>query len=88
VEDVMKRKKIIIILSMAALILLPSIALSQEGAEGEDRALRLPIGDPKLKDKVVEVGAGEIVSARTGKPLSPDDRRDERQPLHLYRRKP
>jgi beta-lactamase class A len=65
----MRLKRIIIILFLVAFVLLPSIALSQENAESEDKTLRLPIGDPKLKTKVVEVAAGEIVSARAGKPL-------------------
>jgi len=65
----MKIKRITIILFLLTFILLPSIALSQEKAEGEDATLRLPIGDAKLKSKVVEVAAGEIVSARAGKPL-------------------
>ncbi|HUU37892.1 MAG TPA: class A beta-lactamase [Candidatus Desulfaltia sp.] len=65
----MKAKRITIFLVLAALVLLPSIGLCQEKAEGEDRTLRLPIGDPNLKSKVVDVTAGEIVSARAGKPL-------------------
>ncbi len=65
----MKIKRIIVILFLLTFILLPSIALSQEKAADEDATLRLPIGDPKLKSKVVEVAAGEIVSSRAGRPL-------------------
>ena len=63
----MNSKRMSIIFFLAALVLLPSIALSQEKAEGEDVTLRLPIGDPKLKGKVIEVSAGEIVSARAAR---------------------
>lgn len=44
-------------------------SLSILGEEKEDKSLRLAIGDAKLKDKILEVKAGEICSARTGKPL-------------------
>ncbi|MFZ2054119.1 MAG: ChaN family lipoprotein [Candidatus Aminicenantales bacterium] len=66
----MTAKRISAFLLLMALVLLPSIGLCQDKAENEDKTLRLPIGDPKLKNKVVEVAAGEIVSARAGKPLS------------------
>lgn len=66
----MKCKRMNIVLILAALLLLPSAVLTQEKADSEDATLRLPIGDPKLKTKAVEVAAGEIVSARAGKPLS------------------
>lgn len=39
------------------------------GEEKEDTTLRLAIGDAKLKDKVLEVTAGEICSARAAKPI-------------------
>jgi len=65
----MTAKRRAVLLILVALVLLPSIGVCQEKAEGEDRTLRLPIGDPKLKSKVVDVTAGEIVSARAGKPL-------------------
>jgi beta-lactamase class A len=68
-EDVMKVKRFVIISFLVAFVLLPAVALSQEKTEGEDATLRLPIGDPKLKSKVVEVAAGEIVSARARRPL-------------------
>ncbi len=38
--------------------------------EKEDRTLRLAIGAAKLKDKLVQVAPGEIISARTGRPLA------------------
>ncbi len=65
----MKTKRFTILLLFVGLVLLPPTAWSQEKAEEEDATLRLPIGDPKLKSRVVEVAAGEIVSARAGKPL-------------------
>ena len=54
-------------LLLAVLILLPSIVLSQR--KEEDKTLRLAIGDAKLKNKVIQVTSGGIVSARTGKPI-------------------
>ncbi len=65
----MKEKRLAVILFLVALVLLPSLGLGQEKAEDEDKTLRLPIGDSKLKNKVIPVAAGEIVSARAGKPL-------------------
>src|SRR4030043_433090 len=56
-------------LFVAALIFLPSVVSSQEKEAGEDKTLLLAIGDAKLKNKVIRVSSGGIVSARTGKPL-------------------
>lgn len=36
----------------------------------EDRPLRLAIGEAELRDKLVRVAPGQIISARTGKPVS------------------
>ncbi len=65
----MKAGKVAVFLFMAALLLLPSAAPCQEKADGEDRTLRLAIGAPELKNKIVEIRAGTILSARSGKPL-------------------
>ncbi len=46
---------------------LPILARPQDE---EDRTLRLPLGDPKLKNKTMTVVTGEILSARTGKPTA------------------
>jgi uncharacterized iron-regulated protein len=35
----------------------------------EDRSLRLPLGDPKLKGKTMAVVAGEVLAGRTRKPV-------------------
>jgi beta-lactamase class A len=51
------------------LALVSTAILCQEKAEGEDKTLRLAIGDAKLKSKVIQVTSGGIVSARTGKPV-------------------
>jgi uncharacterized iron-regulated protein len=53
----------------------PAMAPAQTGekadtaAEKPDPTLTLKIGDPKLKDKVMEVGVGAILSGRTGAPI-------------------
>jgi uncharacterized iron-regulated protein len=46
-------------------LVLPLIARSQNE---EDRTLRLPLGDPKLRDKTMAVLTGEILAGRSGKP--------------------
>jgi beta-lactamase class A len=51
------------------LALVSTAVLCQEKAEGEDKTLRLAIGDAKLKGKVIQVTSGGIVSARAGKSL-------------------
>ncbi len=53
---------------LIAVLLLFSVSYPQQ--EEEDITLRLPIGDAKLKGKEVQVAAGEIVSARSGKPVT------------------
>ncbi len=45
------------------------LSISYPGQEDEDRTLRLPIGDAKLKGKEVQIAADEIISARSGKPV-------------------
>jgi beta-lactamase class A len=65
----MSRKKSALLL-MVALAMSPFLLLSQEKSANEDKTLRLGIGDAKLKNKVIQVTSGGIVSARTGKPLS------------------
>jgi beta-lactamase class A len=55
---------------LAALVIFASLLLSREKAAGEDKTLRLAIGDAKLKNKVMQVSSGGIISARTGKPVS------------------
>src|SRR4030042_159202 len=73
VGGIMMSRKCWPLFLLAALVLLPSLVLSQESqdkAGGEDKTLRLAIGDAKLKNKVIRVTSGGIVSARTGKPLT------------------
>jgi uncharacterized iron-regulated protein len=60
VRERMTIKKIMIIL-----IFLLTFSLLY-GQEDEDKILLLKIGDQRLKDKVMEVSAGEIYAARTG----------------------
>ena len=54
---------------LAALIVLAfaQTALAQDAAD--DRALRLKIGDPRYKDKLIETAPGELYSVETGKPV-------------------
>ena len=46
-------------------------------ADKPDPTLTLKIGDPALKDKVMEIGAGEVLSGRTGRPVGFDRMIDE-----------
>ncbi|MGZ5425357.1 MAG: hypothetical protein ACXWH4_12435, partial [Candidatus Aminicenantales bacterium] len=39
-------------------------------ADKPDLTLTLKIGDPALKDKVMEVGPGDVLSGRTGRPVA------------------
>ena len=63
----LKKRRALLVL--AALSISASFLLGQDKSAAEDKTLRLAIGDPKLKDKVVEVLVDEIVSGRAGKPL-------------------
>jgi uncharacterized iron-regulated protein len=56
-----------ILWSLCLALCLPLFA---RGQAKEDATFRLPLGDPKLKDKTMEVRVGEILSARTGKPVA------------------
>jgi uncharacterized iron-regulated protein len=54
-------------------VLLAGLALlgaASAGQEETDKTLNLKIGDPRYKDKTIDVAAGEIYSAETGKPVS------------------
>jgi uncharacterized iron-regulated protein len=46
------------------------LPLFARGQDSDERTLRLPLGDPRLKDKTMAVKAGEILSSRTGKPVA------------------
>ena len=46
-------------------------------ADKPDPTLTLKIGDPALKDKVMEIGAGDVLSGRTGRPIGFDRTIDE-----------
>jgi len=46
-------------------------------AEKPDATLTLKIGDPALKDKVMEIGVGAILAGRTGRPVAFDRMIDE-----------
>jgi uncharacterized iron-regulated protein len=55
---------------LAILCLALCLPFFGRGQDNDERTLRLPLGDPKLKDKTMAVSAGEILSARTGKPVA------------------
>ena len=52
-------------------------ALAAAPADKPDPTLTLKIGDPALKDKVMEIGAGDVLSGRTGRPVGFDRMIDE-----------
>ena len=59
------RRPALLVLCLA--LVLPLLARAQDE---EDRTLRLPLGDPQLKDKTMAVVTGEILAARNGKPVT------------------
>lgn len=63
-----RRKAVLLFLAGAAIC--ASLMLGQEKPGDEEKALRLAIGDPKLKNKVIEISRGKVISARTGEPVS------------------
>jgi len=67
VEDTMSQKNKLFILILVVFLCFSLVAAEEKK---EDKTLRLAIGDVKLKDKLVQVAPGEIVSARTGKPVA------------------
>ncbi len=52
-------------------------------ADKPDPTLTLKIGDAALKDKVMEIGAGEVLSGRTGRPVGFDRMIDEMQAARI-----
>jgi uncharacterized iron-regulated protein len=63
----MEKKSALVHLILCLAFCLPLLA---GGQDNDERTLRLPLGDPKLKDKTMAVRAGEILSARSGKPVA------------------
>ncbi len=53
---------------IAALLILPALAPAQDAAG--DKTLTLKLGDPRFKDKTLDVIPNELYSAETGKPVS------------------
>ena len=58
-------KKTLAVIALALISGVPAIA-QEAGAEKPDPTLTLKIGDPKLKDKTMEVGAGAILGGASG----------------------
>ena len=52
---------------IAALLILPALAPAQDAAG--DKTLTLKIGDPRFKDKTLDVAPNELYSAESGKPV-------------------
>ncbi len=52
-------------------------------ADKPDLTLTLKIGDPALKDKVMEIGAGDVLSGRTGRPVGFDRMIEEMMPARI-----
>jgi beta-lactamase class A len=65
-----RRKAALLFLAGAAIC--ASLLLSQEKPGDEEKALRLAIGDTKLKNKLIEISRGTVISARSGRPVSFD----------------
>lgn len=59
-------------LFVVVLAIFSSFLLSQNKTPDEDKILRLAIGDAKLKNKMIQVCSGAIISGRTGKLMSFD----------------
>jgi len=56
-----------IVLSLAVLLGTAALAAAQDAAG--DKSLTLKIGDPRFKDKTLDVAANELYSVESGKPL-------------------
>ncbi|HVP90627.1 MAG TPA: ChaN family lipoprotein [Terriglobales bacterium] len=61
----------------------PAQALAQAQPERPDPTLLLKIGDPRLKDKTMEVGLGAILSGETGRAVAFDRMIQEMRPCRL-----
>ena len=55
----------------------PAQEPAQAPADKPDPTLTLKIGDPKLKDKVMDIGVGAILAGRTGQPVGFEKMIDE-----------
>src|SRR5512137_2477153 len=56
---------------------------AKPAADKPDATLTLKIGDPKLKDKVMDLGVGAILSGRTGQPVGFEKMIDEMMPARI-----
>ena len=61
------RRSVMWIVLLAVFLVFARIAPAQDAAG--DKSLRLKIGDPRYKDKVLEVASDELYSVETGKPI-------------------
>jgi uncharacterized iron-regulated protein len=69
-EDEMNRTNRAARLILWSLSLALCLPFFGRGQDNDERTLRLPLGDPKLRSKTMTVRVGEILSARTGKPVA------------------
>jgi uncharacterized iron-regulated protein len=65
------------------IILLASAALAAGlvAQEGPDKTLTLKLGDPRFKDKTVDVAAGQILAMESGKPVTFEQMIKEMKPV-------
>ena len=64
----MKDKRIVSFMLLPLLFLVFARAASPQDAAG-DKSLRLKIGDPRYKDKILEIASDGLFSVETGKPI-------------------
>jgi uncharacterized iron-regulated protein len=61
----------------------PKAEPAKAAADTPDATLTLKIGDPKLKDKVMDLGVGAILAGRTGQPVGFEKMIDEMMPARI-----
>jgi uncharacterized iron-regulated protein len=61
----------------------PQAEPAKPAADKPDATLTLKIGDPKLKDKVMDLGVGAILAGRTGQPVGFEKMIDEMMPARI-----
>ncbi|MEW5901777.1 MAG: class A beta-lactamase [Acidobacteriota bacterium] len=54
---------------LVSIVVCFTLGLAVFAQESQDKTLRLPLGDPDLKNKTVSIAAGSLYSSRTGKPI-------------------
>ncbi|MCX6573450.1 MAG: hypothetical protein NTX99_05605, partial [Candidatus Aminicenantes bacterium] len=78
-----RTRRVILLTAIAILMGGAMFAAAQAPAEKPDLTLTLKIGDPKLKDKVMDLGVGAILAGRTGQPVGFEKMIDEMMPARI-----